>query len=126
MRVATTKQLRVEPGDEVIVQARLAAAPIGRLYVFAREGDGDLSPYVMHSDIAGDTPAIQSPLSLRLTSGVPARVLRFTSEIDGHVCVMQEVDTPKDPLAKVRLQKRINPCLPWHQRLTRRVAEMFR
>ena len=54
MRVSVGKALRVGPGDEVHAVARLRAeATLGRLFVFAKEGHNDFSPYAPMIDVIG-------------------------------------------------------------------------
>ena len=64
-------------------------------------------------------PPLLTPLSIRLVPAQPVRELSFEADIDGFILVMQEVDTPKDPLAKVRMH-----CsnLSWRQWLYRKVV----
>jgi len=129
MRLPTGKAIRVERGDIVTLHARLPAstqAQLGRLYVFSKEGEAEFSPYVSGTEntINGGL-MLMKPVSLRLTTGQPVRAMSFASDIDGFICVMQEVDTAKDPLAKVKLQRKINPELPWQQRVARKLQGMF-
>jgi hypothetical protein len=117
VRVTVGNTLRVGPGDHVVIRGQLpAAAKLGRLFVFASENGAQFSPYVPHvADIlvANGKPAMLSPLSLRLVGAQPIRQLSFTADIDGFVRVIQEVDTPKDVRANVKLIRRINPDLGW-------------
>lgn len=126
MRIAVSRMTRVGPGDKIVIQARLAAGAsrLGRLFVFARaRPDTNFSPYVAGIGsglmIEEGEPRMYSPLSLRLTEGQPARQLKFTADIDGHIQVMQEVDTADEPLAKVKLQRKICSGLGWKQWLSR-------
>jgi hypothetical protein len=131
MRVAVGKKTRVGPGDEVVVQGQLpASGKLGRLYVFAAEGKGPFSPYVQGLSnttmvVKSGGPAMRSPMSMRLVEAVPRRELSFVSDIDGYIRVMQEVDDPKDQVAKVSIKRRINPELPFMKRITRQLTEMF-
>jgi len=128
MRLPASKPLRVRPGDEVLVRARLSkASRLGRLFIFAREGEETFSPYVpgLSALPSGDEPRMMSPISLRLAETQPSRSASFVSDIDGYVCVMQEVDSKADLLAKVSLRRKINPALPWTQRAKRTLTEMF-
>jgi hypothetical protein len=117
VRVPVGNILRVGPGDKVLVQGRLPApAQLGRLYVFASENDAMFSPYVPNvadTVVPNGRPVMLSPLSLRVHGAQPVRQLTFTSDIDGFICVMQEIDTPDEPLVKVRLSRTINPNLGW-------------
>jgi hypothetical protein len=118
----------VNPGDEVVVRGRLRAdAKLGRLFLFARQGDDEFAPYVQNVGAlaAKGFPDLLTPLSLRLVRANPERQISFVSDIDGHIRVMQEVDTPKDPLVKLTVRRKINPALPWTQRLTKRITGMF-
>ena len=128
MRLPASKPLRVRPGDEVLVRARLSkASRLGRLFIFAREGEETFSPYVpgISNLPVGEEPRMMSPVSLRLADTNPSRTASFVSDIDGYVCVMQEVDLKSDPLARVSLRRKINPQLPWTQRAKRTLTEMF-
>jgi hypothetical protein len=128
VRVAVGKPIRVGPGDEVVVQARLpAASGLGRLFVFAREDRGnDFSPYVPCADeLAYGQPKMLSPLSLRLTRQAPGRLLQFRVDIDGFIQLMQEVDALDEPVAKVRLRRRINSDLDWKKRIARRISGLL-
>lgn len=117
MRIPVGNILRVGPGDKVVVQGWLPApAKLGRLFVFASENGAAFSPYVPNvADVivANGRPAMMTPLSMRVYGAQPVRQLAFTSDIDGFICVMQEVDTRDDPLVKVRLTRTINPNLGW-------------
>ncbi|MBO4228441.1 hypothetical protein [Bradyrhizobium neotropicale] len=128
MRVLTGKPIRVGPGDEVVVRAQLTTATLGRLYVFAREDSEDrFSPYVPHvaALAVGDEPSMLQPMSMRLVAERPMRQISFVADIDGFVCVMQEVDTATDPLAKVRLKRKICPDLDWKSRILRKFQGIF-
>lgn len=129
MRVAASAQLRVWPGDEVIITARLpCASELSRLFVFAREGDASYSPYVpgiADALMVNGYPQMMNMLSLRLTRQHSLRELKFTADINGWITVMQELDGKADPLAKIRLQRRINPNLPWHAQLVRKIIGLF-
>ncbi len=123
MRVAVGKTLRVGPGDEVLVRGQLIKGQrLGRLYVFAKEGDGEFSPYVKNISamVVGEDPYMYSPLSMRLVETKPVSELSFVSDIDGSLCVMQEVDTEQDVKVKVRLSRKINPQLGWKEKLSRK------
>ena len=62
MRVPTGPRLRVGPGDAVILSARLPnSAPLGRLYVFAREGEEEYSPYIPG---LASTPEFETPTEI--------------------------------------------------------------
>lgn len=135
MRVQVGKPLRVAIGDKIVIRARLpVGAALGRLFVFAREGENEeFSPYV-HDMVAKiraagndpfKLPPMLQPMALRLTSRNPLRVLQFTSDIDGCICVMQEVDTVRDLHVKLKFSRKIAPHLPWSQRLRRRVSELW-
>lgn len=133
MRVAIGKALRVGPGDEVVVTARLSPpASLGRLFVFVKQrGDSGYSPYVPAPVLIpgaiklDDKPPMQMPLYIRLTSNSPLRELKFDSDVDGSICVMQEIDTFDDPRVAVKLQRRICPSLPWKDRLIRRLTGLL-
>ena len=121
MRVAVGKTLRVGPGDEVHLVARLRPeASLGRLFVFARECRGNqFSPYAPMLDIAGEKPMLTSPLTLRVSLQAPAAELKFTVDFDGYVKIFQEVDTAKDVLARVKLRRTICARLGWRDWLVR-------
>ncbi|MGY3615674.1 hypothetical protein [Bradyrhizobium sp. USDA 10063] len=124
MRVPTGRPIRVGPGDEVIVRAHLTTATLGRLYVFAKErSEESFSPYVPHiaALAVGDAPSMRQPMSMRLVAERPSKQISFVADIDGFVCVMQEVDTAADPLARVRLTRTICPDLSWWERMLRRI-----
>ena len=117
MRVPVGKTLRVGRGDKVTITGRLpTTAKLGRLFVFASENGAQFSPYVPNvADIlvADGKPAMLSPLSLRLVTTRPEREISFMADIDGFIRVMQEIDTPQDAQAKVRLTRQVNPELGW-------------
>jgi hypothetical protein len=127
VRVQASKALRVGPGDKIVIRGRLPPqALLGRLFVFASENGSELSPYVPRvADMLVDNgrPQMLKPMSLRLLRGQPTRELSFVSDIDGLLCVMQEVDSPSEPKADVRIQCQINPELPWNKRLLRKMAQ---
>lgn len=116
------RPVRVWPGDIVAVQAWLVSSSLGRLYVFARETcEAQFSPYipnVEHAMSRGD-PYMASPMSLRLVRERPVQELSFTADINGFVQVMQEVDAPLDPRARVRIYRRVCPDVAWRERLRR-------
>ena len=121
MRVSVGKALRVGPGDEVRVVARLRQeATLGRLFVFAKEGQNEFSPYAPMLDVMiNDRPPILTPLMLRLTDRQPMRELQFAADFDGYIQIMQEIDTAKDPLARIKLRRTICPRLGWRDWLVR-------
>jgi hypothetical protein len=101
---------------------------LGRLFVFARELVEDrFSPYVqgMHSMVSEAKPMMFTPLSLRLVETMREREISFTSDIDGYVCITQEIDTAKDVTAKVRMKRIISKHLGWKQRLYRKYIGIF-
>ena len=126
MRIPVGNVLRVGPGDQVVIRGRLPSeAKLGRLFVFASENGAKFSPYVPHvADmlVANGRPSMMTPLSLRLVDIRPEREISFVSDIDGFVCVMQEIDTPDDPSAKVKASRTINPDLNWIERLKRKLT----
>ena len=122
MRVDVGKALRVGPDDEVHVVARLRPeATLGRLFVFAREGrHNEFSPYAPMIDVmVNDRPPMLTPLMLRLTTQQPMRELQFAVDFDGYIKIVQEVDTAKDPLVRIKLQRTICPHLGWRDWLVR-------
>ena len=130
MRVAVGKKVRVGPGDEVVIRGQLAHnAKLGRLFVFAKEGDVEFSPYVQNVcnllAVSGDRPQIFTPMHMRLDSAKPQREISFTADIDGWIRVMQEVDRPNDVKAIVKIERTMNPALPWMQKLSRKISEMI-
>lgn len=123
MRVAVGKALRVGPGDEVLIRGQLPSnSRLARLFVFAKESNGQFAPYVANllAVAVGDTPRMHMPMSLRLDSYRNEKEISFVSDFDGFVQVMQEVDTAKDPRAIVKIKRKINPHLSWKEKLTRR------
>lgn len=127
MRIQASKALRVGPGDKVVVRGRLpSTAKLGRLFVFASENGAQFSPYVPNvSDVIVDNgrPQLLQPMSMRLLQGQPPREIAFVSDINGFICVMQEVDALSEPKADVKLQCQINPNLSWTSRLLRRLTQ---
>lgn len=125
MRVAASKSIRVGPGDEVVIQAQLpAAARTARLYVFAKGKGEDFSPYVANVEamlVSNGRPQMLSPMSLRLGEKMQQRDLSFVSDIEGRICVMQEIDTRDETLAKVKIRRKLDPSLNWRQRLSRTI-----
>src|SRR5579864_8325987 len=124
MRVIASRQLRVGPGDLVEIRGQLRSnSRLARLFVFAREGNVEFSPYVVNVKeklmVVGDKPQMYSPMSMRLDSHRSQHAISFASDIDGYVKVMQEVDCKEDQTAKVTLKRKINPDLPWHSRVLR-------
>ena len=124
MRLVVGNTLRVGVGDNVIVRARMSPpAKLGRLFVFASENGAQFSPYVLNAANApalDGKPSFMSPVALRLTLAKPERHVSFVSDIDGFVRVIQEVDSVDEPLAKVRITRRINADLNWVDWLARR------
>jgi hypothetical protein len=121
MRVTCGRRVRVGPGDRLVAVARLPhdSKGLGRLYVFARTlGDTDYSPYVpmLQGLVELAQPQMLSPLSLRLTSAQPQRQLSFTSDIDGWVRLMQEVDAEKDPRCAIKWTRTVSPELSYRDR----------
>lgn len=133
MRVTIGKPLRVAVGDKIVLRARLPiGTTLGRLAVFAREGENEaFSPYI--PDLAAKIqvvdgegkPSMLQPMTLRLTARNPLRVLQFTSDIDGRLCVMQEVDSIRDKRVVIKFSRTIAPDLSWTQRLKRHVSELW-
>lgn len=121
MRVLASRYLRVRVGDDVLIRARLPArSNLARLHVFAKDWrDERMSPYVLGAGVVASaavaSPQMATPLMMRLTDKHPVRVLRFKADIDGAICIMQEVDTFKDPRARIMFTR--NPDLPWHKRV---------
>lgn len=125
MRVSVGKALRVGPGDEVVIRGQLPAqAKLGRLFVFAKEGSADYSPYVANvreKMAIGDMPQMLSPMMMRLDSYRQQSEISFTADIDGYIRVMQEIDKG-DPKAVVKLSRTVCPHLPWKDRVLRRFS----
>jgi hypothetical protein len=124
MRVANGKAVRVRPGDELFISARLNGSRLGRLYVFASEGGAEFSPYVANLSsvtmLDGDgMPRMMSTISLRLVEARPSREISFVSDIDGFIRVMEELDARDAPRARVRLKRIVCRDLPWTKRLFR-------
>jgi hypothetical protein len=126
MRVAIGRALRVGPGDEVMIRGQLPEqAKLGRLFVFAKEGEADYSPYVVNvreKMVVGDMPQMLSPMTMRLDSYRRRSEVSFTADIDGYIRVMQEVDKADEPKAVVRLTRTVCPHLPWKDRMLRRLS----
>lgn len=119
MRVLASRYLRVRVGDDVLIRARLPSrAKLARLHVFAKDRqDEKMSPYVHGAGVVASAVGglqMATPLMMRLTDKHPVRVLRFKADIDGHICIMQEVDLRQDPRARVMFTR--NPDAPWHKR----------
>ena len=129
MRVPVGKPVRVGPGDEIVVRGRLPdSAKLGRLFVFAKEDAAEqFSPYVQHFGVVtGDgKPHFYTPMSMRLDSYRREYEMSFVADIDGFIRIMQEVDTAKDQLVKVRIRRTICPDLGWKQWLARKLNGMF-
>jgi len=128
MRVPTGRRLRVGPGDAVILLAKLPGpAPLGRLYVFAREGDEEYSPYIPGlADMPEfEMPSMRSPIHVRLTDARRESEITFKSDIDGWVRIYQEVDGLNTPRADVRWKYMVDPALPWTQRMLRYLRGYF-
>lgn len=122
MRVPSGRPVRVWPGDLVGVEAQLAASSLGRLYVFAREKrEAQFSPYVLHAEnaLARGEPYLLSPMSLRLVRERPVQQLRFTVDMDGFLQVMQEVDEPWDPKARVWIRRESSSDVSFLERIRR-------
>ena len=124
MRVVASKALRVGLGDEVTIWAALPkGSSLGRLFVFAREGESEFSPYVQNvaAMLAVETkPQMMTPMMFRLNNLRSEREIHFKSDIDGWFCVMQEVDTLDDPRVRVHLKRRVNPALGWREWFARK------
>jgi len=131
VRVAASKAIRVAPGDEITIRGQLpASSGLGRLFVFASEGGASFSPYVKGvSNMAlndNGQPFMLTPLTMRLVRAQPTRQLTFVVDIDGFIKVMQEVDHQTDPIARVRVMRRINPKLGWKDWITRCLTRLQR
>lgn len=125
MRVPVGKALRVGPGDEVVVQARLPmSSKLGRLFVFASDG-GEYSPYTDDVDVVSDKPRMVTPMSLRLTPQNPLRELKFVSCVDGCIRIMQEIDTANEQRAKIRIHRKVCPSLGWREWVTRKFIRIL-
>lgn len=129
VRRVISKALRVQPGDQVIVRAALTGEQkLGRLFVFARETTEErFSPYVqgMYNEFASREPTMHKPMMLRLIEQMPERELSFVADIDGYVCICQELDTLLDPHAKVRMKRIISQHLGWKARAQRTISRIF-
>jgi hypothetical protein len=130
MRVQVGNTLRVGPGDQVVIRARLpAAAKLGRLLVFASENGAQFSPYVQNVAemlVANGKPTMLAPLSMRLVGSESTRTNTFTADINGFVRVMQEVDGLDDVRAVVKMTRTINPNLGALARLQRKLSSWQR
>lgn len=128
MRVAASKSIRVGPGDKIAIQAQLPAmARTSRLYVFAKGKGEEFSPYVANIGlmVSNGAPQMLSPMSMRLAEKAPQKSISFVSDLDGHVCVMQEVDTKDELLAKVKITRTLNPDLSWRERIIRSISGLW-
>ncbi|MEY9493742.1 hypothetical protein [Bradyrhizobium elkanii] len=129
MRVTVGRPIRVDPGDTVAVRGQLPEkAKLGRLYVFAKEDAADaFSPYVQNIGVvtAQASPHLYTPMSMRLDSYRREYEMSFVADIDGFIRVMQEVDTAKEPRAKVRIKRTICPGLGWREWLVRKLNGIF-
>jgi hypothetical protein len=109
MRLTTTKAVKVQPGDAVVVRAALPPDQgLARLYVWARESNSDqFSPYVQGTDVIAmdGAPQMLSPLSMRLVPQRPTHKISFVSDIKGQIVIVQEVDTREDKIAEVTLER---------------------
>lgn len=127
MRIQTTRAVRVGPGDKIVVRGQLpASAKLGRMYVFASAEGGEFAPYVhgvAAMPVMNGMPMMLKPVSMRLVQGQPPRTVSFVSDIDGYICVMQEVDTQDEPRAKIRIECQINPDLNWKDWLWRKMQQ---
>jgi hypothetical protein len=125
--VSAARAVRVGPGDRIVIRGQLPHdGKLGRLYVFASENGAPFSPYVhgvANMLAVNGQPQMMSQLSLRLVPAHPVRELSFVSDIDGFICIMQEVDALTDPRAKIRIACTINPELGWKDWLKRKVAQ---
>ena len=87
MRRTATKAVKVQPGDEVVVQAELSPdTTLARLYVWAKEFECDeFSPYVQGTDViaVNGQPQMLSPLSMRLVPQRSSHQIRFQVEYKG-------------------------------------------
>ena len=85
MRRTATKAVKVQPGDEVVVQAELPPdTTLARLYVWAKEFECDeFSPYVQGTDViaVNGQPQMLSPLSMRLVPQRSSHQISFRSDI---------------------------------------------
>jgi hypothetical protein len=125
VRAPASRIVRVWPGDQVVVRARLKGpASLARLYVFAREVvSEEFSPYVPTIDLGG-APVMQSPLMLRLTSENPSRTIGFEVDVDGYIRVVQEIDRPTDQCAQVRIKRVAAPSTSWLAAIGRKIVEL--
>jgi hypothetical protein len=130
VRVTVSRTVRVQPGDEIIITGELpTASRLGRLFVFAKQGEAPFSPYVyqvehkMRVGIDG-VPRMMTPLMMRLTEAHRLKRMAFVSDIDGWLQVMQEVDRAEDPKARIRLKRKICPYLPWTKKIFRMIDGM--
>ena len=126
MRAPVGRIVRVWPGDQLVVRARLPAeVSLARLFVFARASeDSDFSPYVPQFETIGDRPTMLSLMSLRLTTQNPARTSVFDVDIRGCVRIMQEVDTARDVLAVVKIRRIAAPSTSPLMRVVRKMVEL--
>jgi len=124
MRVPAGPRLRVGPGDEVSLLAKLpGSAPLGRLYVFARQDGEEYSPYIPGLALMPEyeMPTMNQPIHMRLTAARRESEVTFKSDIDGWVRIYQEVDADKDARVNVRWKYQVDPDLPWMERMKRHV-----
>lgn len=122
MRVPAGPRLRVGPGDEVSLLAKLpGSAQLGRLYVFAREGGEEYSPYIPGlADMPEfEMPTMNQPIHVRLTDARRESEVTFKSDIDGWVRIYQEVDGLNTPRVAVKWKYQVDPDLPWMERMKR-------
>lgn len=122
MRVMVGKPIRVGPGDTIAVRGQLPeTAKLGRLYVFAKEGQGQFAPYVQNIGVVtpSNEPFMYTPMSFRLDSARREYTTSFVADFDGFIAIQQEVDTAKDPRVKVRMKRTICRDLGWKEWLTR-------
>lgn len=101
---------------------------LARLAVFsAATGDPEFSPFVPNAALAAamDPPQLLQPLILRLTEAEPEKRLYVRADLEGYVCVVQEVDTANEPLVKVQLTYMVGSHAGWRTRVACKLRTLW-
>lgn len=109
MRLDACEPKSVKAGDLVVIRlATTERVSRARLGVWHRVKGWDFAPYVDPAQLGilkDGRPQMVKPMFVQLHEQAPGHTFEFTAAEDLEFIVRQEVDTPTDPVAYVRINR---------------------